>query len=105
MNSLPAFARRQQNDLQVLGVGFGRRPSCPIRDIKLDGHYRTSPQLFAVVASPGRASALARSGREVRACAGQRNPAGGGKPGLHQLGLLADFDSRREPSCRCRMLV
>jgi hypothetical protein len=27
VNSLPAFARRQQNDLQVLGVGFGRRLS------------------------------------------------------------------------------
>ena len=27
MNSLPAFAHRQQNDLQVLGVGFGRRAS------------------------------------------------------------------------------
>ena len=27
MSSLPAFARRQQNDLQVLGVGFGRRLS------------------------------------------------------------------------------
>jgi hypothetical protein len=26
VNSLPAFARSQQNDLQVLGVGFGRRP-------------------------------------------------------------------------------
>ena len=25
VNSLPAFAHRQQNDLQVLGVGFGRR--------------------------------------------------------------------------------
>jgi hypothetical protein len=88
VNSLPAFARRQQNDLQVLGVGFGRRPSCPIRDIKLDGHYRTSPQLFAVVASPGRASALARSGRDVRACAGQRNPAGGqaGSPSAGTVG-------------------
>jgi hypothetical protein len=25
VNSLPAFARSQQNDLHVLGVGFGRR--------------------------------------------------------------------------------
>ena len=30
MNSLPAFARRQQNDLQVLGVGFGRCSSCSV---------------------------------------------------------------------------
>jgi hypothetical protein len=37
VNSLPAFARRQQNDLQLLVTGFGRRPFGVIFSSRVSG--------------------------------------------------------------------
>jgi len=37
MNSPPAFARRQQNDLQVFDIGFGR---CPIHVANVTANQR-----------------------------------------------------------------